>query len=73
MSALFELFPVGFEPTGPYATIDVAQAFAGTVHVNVIVVPDIVPVIVVLPLTELLITTSAWVAPWRSASVAPTI
>jgi hypothetical protein len=59
MIALFELLPVGFEPTGPYATITVSQAFAGTVHENVIVVPDIVPVIVVLPLWELLITTSA--------------
>jgi hypothetical protein len=39
----------------------------------VIVVPDIVPVTVVLPRTELLITTSASFAPWRSASVAPTI
>jgi hypothetical protein len=73
MMALFELFPVGFEPTGPYATITVSQAVSGTVHVNVIVVPDIVPVIVVLPFTELLITTSASVAPWRFSSVAPTI
>jgi len=73
MMSLFELLPVGFEPTGPYATITVAQAISGTVHENVIVVPDIVPVIVVLPFSELLITTSASVAPWRSGSVAPTI
>jgi hypothetical protein len=71
--ALFELLPVGFEPTGPYATITVSQAISGTVHENVIVVPDIDPVMVVLPLWELLITTSASVAPWRSSSVAPTI
>jgi hypothetical protein len=51
----------------------VSQAVSGTVHENVIVVPDIVPVTVVLPFTELLMTTSASVAPWRSASVAPTI
>ena len=73
MRSLFELLSVGFEPTGPYATIVVWHAFADTVHENVIVVPDIVPVIVVFPLTELLITTSASVWPWRSASVAPTI
>jgi hypothetical protein len=73
MRSLFELLSVGFEPTGPYATITVSQAVAGTVHENVIVVPDFDPVTVVLPFTELLITTSAWFAPWRSASVAPTI
>ena len=43
MMSLFELFPVGFEPTGPYATTIVAQAVAGTVQENVIVVPDFVP------------------------------
>ena len=37
------------------------------------VVPDIVPVIVTLPFSELLMTTSASVAPWRFSSVAPTI
>ena len=73
MRALFELLPVGSDPTGPYATIVVAQAFAGTVQENVIVVPDIDPVTVVLPFSELLMTTSASVAPWRFASVAPTI
>src|SRR5262245_37991201 len=73
MMSLFELLSVGFEPTGPYATITVSQAFSGTVQWNVMVVPDMVPVIVVLPLCELLMTTSAWVAPWRSGSVAPTI
>jgi hypothetical protein len=41
----------------------VAQAFIGTVQVNVIVVPDTVPTTVVLPRTELLMTTSASVAP----------
>jgi hypothetical protein len=73
MIALFELLSVGFEPTGPYATITVSQAFSDTVHENVMVVPDFVPSNVVLPLCELLITTSASVAPWRSGSVAPTI
>ena len=51
----------------------VEHAFSGTSQENVIVVPDIVPRTVVLPRSELLITTSASVAPWRSASVAPTI
>ena len=73
MRSLFELLPVGFDPTGPYATITVAHAFSGTVHWNVMVVPDIVPVMVTLPFSELLMTTSASVAPWRSSSVAPTI
>jgi hypothetical protein len=41
--------------------------------VNLIVVPDFVPRIVVLPLTELLTTTSACVAPSRSGSVTPVI
>jgi hypothetical protein len=41
--------------------------------VNLIVVPDFVPRIVVLPLAELLITTSACVAPARFASVTPVI
>jgi hypothetical protein len=43
MMSLFELFPVGFDPTGPYATIVVAHAVSGTSQENVIVVPDIVP------------------------------
>ena len=73
MMSLFELFPVGFEPTGPYATTIVAQALAGTAQENVIVVPDFVPRTVTLPLSELLITTSASVAPSRFESVTPTI
>ena len=73
MISLFELLPTGFEPTGPYATIEVAQAFCGTTQWNVIVVPDFVPVTVTLPRSELLITTSASVAPWRLSSVTPTI
>jgi hypothetical protein len=71
--SLFELFPVGFEPTGPYATTIVAQAFSGTVQENVIVVPDFVPRTVTLPRSELFITTSASVAPSRFGSVTPTI
>jgi hypothetical protein len=63
MMSLFELFPVGFDPTGPYATIVVAQALSGTTQWNVIVVPDFVPRTVTLPRSELLITTSASVAP----------
>jgi hypothetical protein len=66
---LFELLPTGFEPTGPYATTIVSHAFAGTVHENVIVVPDLLPSTVTLPRAELLMTTSACVAPWRFASV----
>ncbi len=66
---MFELLSVGFEPTGPYATTIVAQALVGTVHENVIVVPDFVPRTVVLPRAELLMTTSASVAPARSGSV----
>jgi hypothetical protein len=41
----------------------------GTVHENVIVVPDLVPSTVTLPRAELLMTTSACVAPSRFASV----
>ena len=50
-----------------------AQAPLGTVHANVIVVPDFVPRTNVLPNAELLTTTSASVAPTRSASVTPLI
>jgi hypothetical protein len=71
--SLFELLPTGFVPTGPYATTIVEQAPAGTSHVKVIVVPDFVPWTVVLPTFELLMTTSACVAPARSASVTPLI
>jgi hypothetical protein len=46
---------------------------SGTSQENVIVVPDFVPRTVTLPLSELLITTSASVAPWRFASVTPVI
>jgi hypothetical protein len=73
MMSLLELFPVGLEPTGPYATTIVAQALAGTFQENVIVVPDFVPRTVTLPRSELLITTSASVAPSRFASTTPTI
>jgi hypothetical protein len=69
MMSLFELFPVGFDPTGPYATTIVSHAESGTCQTNVIVVPDFVPVTVTLPRTELLITTSASVTPSRFASV----
>src|SRR6478752_9002208 len=73
MMSLFELFPVGLDPTGPYATTIVAQALAGTVQENVIVVPDFAPRTVTLPRSELLITTSASVAPSRFGSTTPTI
>ena len=69
MMSLFELFPFEFAPTGPYATTIVSHAEAGTSQTNVIVVPDFVPVTVVLPRTELLMITSASVAPSRFASV----
>jgi hypothetical protein len=69
MMSLFVLLPVGFEPTGPYATTIVSQADVGTCHTKVIVVPDFVPRTVTFPRTELLMTTSAWFAPARFASV----
>jgi hypothetical protein len=46
---------------------------SGTTKEKVIVVPDFVPCTVMLPRSELLITTSASVAPWRFASVTFTI
>jgi hypothetical protein len=69
MMSLFELFPFGSEPTGPYATTIVRQAELGTCQTNVIVVPDFVPRTVTLPRAELLMSTSASVAPARFASV----
>jgi hypothetical protein len=47
----------------------VAQAAEGTCQTNVIVVPDFVPVTVTFPRAELLMITSASVAPSRFASV----
>jgi hypothetical protein len=41
--------------------------------VKVMVVPDFVPSTVVLPKSELLMTTSAWLSPCRLSSVALTI
>jgi hypothetical protein len=73
MMSLFELLSSGFDPTGPYATIVVAQAPGGTVHAKVMVVPAFVPRTVVLPKSELLMTTSACDSPSRLGSVAPTI
>jgi hypothetical protein len=73
MMSLFELFPFEFDPTGPYATTIVAQAESGTCQTNVIVVPAIVPRTVTLPLAELLMITSASVAPARFASSTFTI
>jgi hypothetical protein len=46
---------------------------SGTTKEKVIVVPDFVPCTVMLPRSELLITTSASVAPWRFASATFTI
>jgi hypothetical protein len=69
MMSLFELFPFEFDPTGPYATTIVAQAEVGTCQTNVIVVPDFVPSTVTLPRAELLMITSASVAPARFGSV----
>jgi hypothetical protein len=51
----------------------VAHAAAGTFQANLIVVPTLVPLTVVLPKFELLMTTSASLAPARFASVTPTI
>jgi hypothetical protein len=48
----------------------VSQAEVGTCQTNVIVVPDFVPSTVTLPRAELLMITSASVAPARLASVA---
>jgi hypothetical protein len=53
--------------------IVVAHAPGGTIHVKVMVVPDLSPRTVVLPKSVLLMTTSAWVSPSRLGSVAPTI
>jgi hypothetical protein len=69
MMSLFELFSFEFDPTGPYATTIVSQAELGTCQANVIVVPDFVPSTVTLPRAELLMITSASVAPARFASV----
>jgi hypothetical protein len=69
MTSLFELLPTGFVPTGPYATVVVAHPPSGTSHLKLMVVPAFVPRTVVLPKSELLMTTSACVAPARLASV----
>jgi hypothetical protein len=51
----------------------VAQAPLGTLQANVMVVPDFLPRTIVFPKAELLMTTSASVAPTKAGSVAPLI